>query len=175
MDRDRDRALLSSLPEQKLIDLFFMHIRNIFRVDGLYFLGIERKLGTEAATEIDKSCWRTMAAIEAREIGRFLGRSQFSVPNIMEALQLTSWSLDQRHKEVEVSPAKGVFRVVSCETQLTRRRKGLPEFPCKQVRYEYLRAFAQELNPQLDVLCHVCPPDRHSEKLWCEWEFRSKQ
>ena len=175
MDRDKDSALLSSLPEQKLIDLFFMHIRNIFRVDGLYFLGIEEKFGTEAATEIDKSCWRTMAAIEAREIGKFFGRSQFSVPDIMEALQLTSWSLDQKHKEIEISLANGILRVVRCDTQLTRKRKGLPEFPCKQVRHEYLKAFAQELNPQIDVLCRVCPPDRHSEELWCEWEFRSKQ
>lgn len=175
MDREKDHELVSSLPEEKLIDLLFMHIRNIFRVDGLYFLGIEKKFGTEVATEIDRSCWKAMAAIEAHEIGRFLGRSQFPIPDIMEALQLTSWSLNQSHKEVEVNQAKGVFRVVSCDTQLTRRRKGLSEFPCKQVRYEYLKVFAQELNPQVDVLCHVCPPDRHSEELWCEWEIRSKQ
>lgn len=175
MDRDKDRAFLLSLPKQKLIDLFFMHIRNVFRVDGLYFLGIEEKFGTEAATEIDRSCWRTMAALEAREIGRFLGRSRFLIPDIMEALQLTSWSLDQKHKEVEVSEANGLFRVVRCETQLTRMRKGLPEFPCKQVRHEYLKTFAQELNPHVDVLCRICPPDRHSEELWCEWEFRLKR
>lgn len=175
MNRERDRAYLAGLPEQKLIDLFYMHVKNIFRVDGLYFLGIEEKFGTQAATEIDRSCWKTMAAIEAREIRRFLERSEFLIPDIVEALQLTSWSLDQRHKEVEVSEDKGLFRVVSCDTQLTRRRKGLSEFPCKQVRHEYLKAFAQELNPEVDVLCHVCPPDKHSENLWCEWEFRLKK
>ena len=175
LDREKDHALVSSLSKEKLVDLLFMHIRNVFRVDGLYFLGIEKKFGTDVATGIDKSCWKKMAAIEAREIGRFLGRSLFPIPDIMEALQLTSWSLDQGHKEVEVNQAKAVFRVVSCDTQLTRRRKGLPEFPCKQVRFEYLKAFVQELNPQVDVLCHVCPPDRHSEEIWCEWEFRSKQ
>jgi len=174
LNRDRDREYLSSLSVRKLIDLFFVHIRNMFRVDGLYFLGIEEKFGTDAATEIDRSCWRTMAAIEAREIGRFLGKPRFLIPDIMEALQLTSWSLDQKHKEIEVKEGKGVFRVVSCETQLARRKKGLSEFPCKQVRYEYLKAFVQGLNPQANVLCRLCPPDKHTEELWCEWEFNLK-
>ncbi|MCJ7699422.1 hypothetical protein MUO56_04160, partial [Candidatus Bathyarchaeota archaeon] len=61
-----DRETLAKMPLKKLLlDSFFLQIRNIWRVDGLYFLGIERKFGTEAATEIDAGVWESMAAIEA--------------------------------------------------------------------------------------------------------------
>ena len=61
-----DRKMLSDMPVDKMLDYLFLQIRNIWRVDGLYFLGIEKKFGTEAATEIDAEVWENMAAIEAK-------------------------------------------------------------------------------------------------------------
>jgi hypothetical protein len=171
LSADKDHVLLSSLTKKKLIDLLMLHTRNVFRVDGLYFLGIEEKFGTDSAVQIDRQCWKTMGAIEAHDIKKYMGKSHFLVADVMNALQFTSWSLDQKHKTVEVNMEKGVFRVVQCRTQLTRLGKGLPEFPCKEVRYEYLKAFAMELNPQINVACRTCPPDRHSKDYWCEWAF----
>jgi hypothetical protein len=171
LSADKDHVLLSSLTKKKLIDLLMLHMRNVFRVDGLYFLGIEEKFGTDSAVQIDRQCWKTMGAIEAHEIKEYMGKSPFLVADVMNALQFTSWSLDQKHKTVKVNMEKGVFRVVQCRTQLTRLGKGLPEFPCKEVRYEYLKAFAMELNPQINVACRTCPPDRHSKDYWCEWAF----
>lgn len=174
MSEDGDHELLRSLPKQKLVELLLIQARNMFRVDGLYFLAIEEKFGAEKAIEIDEKCWRTMGAIEAREIKKFLGKEHFAVADVMKALQLTGWSLDQRDKEIQVDDGKGIFRVVRCRTQLTRIRKGLSEFGCRPVRHGYLKAFASELNPEINVICRMCPPDRHTEDSWCEWEFRSK-
>jgi hypothetical protein len=170
-----DLVLFSGLPKQKLLDLILMQVRNVFRVDGLYFLGIEEKFGTAAAIRIDEQCWKTMAAIEARDVRKLLDKTQFTIPDIMNALRFTCWSLDHKDKEIETSQKRGIFRVTHCRTQLTRRRKGLSEFPCKTVRYEYLKTFASELNPNIDVICNVCPPDKHPEELWCEWEFRLRE
>jgi len=172
MSKDGDYELLRSLPKQKLIDLLLIQARNMFRVDGLYFLSIEKMFGAEKAIVIDEHCWRTMGAIEAREIKKFLGKSHFAIADVMEALRFTGWSLDQRDKDIQVDDGKGVFRVVRCRTQLTRIRKGLSEFACKPVRHGYLKAFASELNPEMRVVCKMCPPDRHAENSWCEWEFR---
>lgn len=171
LSADKDDVLLSSLTKKKLIDLLMLHTRNVFRVDGLYFLGIEEKLGIDGAVQVDRQCWKTMGAIEAHEIKKFMRKPRFLLADIMKALQFTSWSLHQKQKTVEVMKGKGVFRVVQCRTQLTRLEKGLPEFPCKEVRYEYLKAFAMELNPQINVACRTCPPDRHSKDYWCEWAF----
>jgi len=48
-----DREMLSKISRKKLLDLFFLQIRNLWRVDGLYFLGIEKRFGTDASTEVD--------------------------------------------------------------------------------------------------------------------------
>ena len=170
-----DRVLLSSLSKKKLFELFNFQIRNIWRVDGLYFLGIEKQFGTEAASSIDEGCWKTMGTFEARQLKEIVRAKDWSIPKIMEALRLTSWALDQRHKEIEVQKDRAVFRVVSCGTQLTRLQKGLTEFPCRPIREGYLRAFSRELNPNVDVTCKFCPPGPHSEDTWCEWEFTKSE
>ena len=167
-----DRVLLSKLSKKKLLDLLHFQIRNIWRVDGLYFLGIEREFGTEAASKIDEECWKTMGTLEARQLKEVVRTREWSVPKIIDVLRLTSWALDhEEYKEVEVRRDRGLFRVVSCRTQLTRIRKGLTEFPCRPIRESYLKAFVRELNPGVVVACKICPPGSHPENAWCEWEF----
>lgn len=166
-----DREMLGEMPREKLLDLFFLQIRNIWRVDGLYFLGIEERFGTQAATEIDRGCWRTMARLEARALSRVLGLKADTIDSFMALLRNSSWALDLVRKEVETSPRRGLLRVVECRTQNTRVTKGLGEFPCKPVRQAYLEGFAKELNPEIQVRCVTCPPDEHPPGTWCEWEF----
>jgi hypothetical protein len=139
-------------------------------VDGLYFLGIEKEFGTQAASKIDEECWKTMGTLEARQLKEILHPKEWSIPRIMEALELTSWALDQRDKKVQVQNDQAFFRVVTCNTQLARIRKGLTEFPCKPIREGYLKSFVEELNPSVTVTCNICPPDAHSENAWCEWK-----
>ncbi len=167
--------MLEAMPKDKLLDLFFLHIRNLWRVDGLYFLGIEQKFGTDAATEIDTNCWKIMGKIEARNLKDLLEIRQNDISSFMYALRNTSWALDHRDKEVEVSKNEGTFRVVKCHTQLTRTRKGLEVFPCKNVRFTYLKAFAEEFNPNIEVKCHICPPGERPANVWCEWKFSLKR
>jgi hypothetical protein len=140
-------------------------------VDGLYFLGIEKEFGTQTASKIDEECWRTMGTLEARQFKEILHTKEWSIPKIMEALELTSWALDQMDKKVQVQKDQALFRVVTCNTQLTRIRKGLTEFPCKPVREGYLKSFVQELDPNVTVACNFCPPEAHPENAWCEWRF----
>ena len=65
---DDDRNRLKSLDINRLIDLFMIQIKNIWRVDGLYFQGIEKRFGVDPAGEIDKETWETLAKIEARDL-----------------------------------------------------------------------------------------------------------
>ena len=168
-----DRNMLSKMPIEKLRDFFFLQIRNLWRVDGLYFLGIEKKFGTEAATEIDAGVWEAMAQIEAKRLQRMFNVGENpDVPTIVELLRRSSWALDQPFKTVEVSDMRAVLSIDRCRTQETRLSKGLSEFPCKKVRFGYLKNFAKALNPKVEVNCLVCPPDKHPKDLWCKWEFR---
>lgn len=168
---DEDASWLQSLSREKLVNLFSLQISNIWRVDGLYFLGIEESFGTDAATNIDRNCWSSLAKMEARDLAEILELKNRNLGSLMEALRATSWALYQEAKEWQVSSDRAVFRVTSCRTQKARARKGLSEFPCKKVRWAYLKEFAKAFNPEIEVNCIVCPPDKHSEKIWCEWEF----
>lgn len=166
-----DIEIFSKLPKEKLYDMLFQQVRNLWRVDGLYFLGIEERFGTDAATLIDANCWRIMGKLEARELKVLLGVKEPTVQALIETLKHTSWALYQIGKETEVTGEKAIFRVTDCRTQKTRIEKGLEEFPCKQVRFDYLKNFVEAFNPSIKTNCKVCPPDKHTEKCWCEWEF----
>jgi len=171
LKREEDREIVGKLSKQKILDLFFLQVRNIWRVDGLYFLGIEDKFGTEAATQIDARCWQTMGRIEARHLREMLDIKKIDPKSLTYLLRNTGWALDILEKETEITERKAVFRVTKCRTQLTRIKKGLEVFPCKEVRFGYLRSFAHELNAKIEAICKVCPPDERPPNLWCEWEF----
>jgi hypothetical protein len=166
-----DEILLKSLSPDKLIEIMMFNNRNIWRVDGLYFLGIEDRFGTTPATEIDAGVWNIMGKIEAKKLKSILNYKDNSIETVMEALHYTSWALDQHEKVIEVKNGVGILKILNCRTQLTRLSKGFPEFPCKQVRHNYLKNFAREINPQVQCVCVQCPPDEHSGDLWCEWHF----
>lgn len=167
-----DREMLADMSTEELLDYFFLHIRNLWRVDGLYFLGIEEKFGTDAATEVDSKVWQIMGKIEGKSLQRmFKGGENADVPTVMKLLRKSSWALDQPFKTIRVSRGRGMLTVDRCRTQETRLNKGLSEFPCKIVRWGYLKNFAKTLNPRIEVNCLVCPPDKHPKDLWCKWEF----
>ena len=169
---ENDRKMLAGLPPETLVDLLALHIRNVWRVDGFYYLGIEERSGTEAATEIDAACWRVMGRIEARALREILGDDGTTPEGFIRLLRHTSWALDLWAKEDETTGDTAVLRVTDCGTQNTRLRKGLEIFPCRKVRYGYLEAFAREIDPGIEMTCRVCPPGERPEGVWCEWEFR---
>jgi len=170
-----DYEMLKKTRKETLLDLLFMHVRNIWRVDGLYFLGIEEKFGTEAATQIDTGCWKVLGKLEARELKNLLRLKKHDIPAFMHALKNTSWSLYQEEKQTEISPTKGIYRVSKCRIQETRISKALGVFPCKNVRFSYLKSFAEEFNPNIEVKCQVCPPGERPTGVWCQWEFSLKR
>jgi len=175
MIREVDRKLITDIPEDRLVDFIFLHLRNMWTVDGLYYLGIEEELGTKAATKIDRKVWEVMGKIEARKLKEFFDIKGDDIPSMMKALQYTGWALDLEDKEIIVEENQGIVRNVKCRVQNTRIKNGLEEFGCKPVRWGFLKAFAREFNPDIVVSCNVCPPDEHPSDLWCEWEFKIKK
>jgi hypothetical protein len=167
-----DREMLNGIPKAKMADYFFLQVRNLWRIDGLYFLGIEKKFGTEAAAEIDAEVWEAMAGIEAKGLQKMFNVGERpDVMAILDLLRKSSWALDQPFKTIEITGRRAVLKIDRCRTQETRLNKGLAEFPCKKVRFGYLKAFAKTLNPDVKVECLMCPPDEHPKDSWCKWEF----
>jgi len=169
--REDDKKALMEMDKEKLIDLLLLHLRDMWSVDGLYYLAIEKALGTEAATEIDAEVWTTMASIEAKRLRKTFDLKGKGVAGVMEALRLTGWSLDLEHKEIIEGREEAVFINHDCRVQNARVSKGLDVFACKPVRLGYLEQFVKEIDPTVEVTCEQCPPDTAREGTWCRWRF----
>ena len=173
ISRNEDLKMLASLDEWDLIDLLLFNIKNLWRVDGLYFLGIEERFGMQTATDIDIRCWDYLAEIESKYLKQMFSLEP-NLEGLAKALRFTSWALDHPSKEIEIKDGVLIFRITDCHTQKTRKEKGLPQFSCKNVRFNYLKIFVENFSPNIDVCCNLCPPDEHPENVWCEWRFTMK-
>ena len=171
MSRILDKKLIESIPKDRIADFIFMHLRDMWSVDGLYYLNIEDKYGTEIATEIDSKTWEVMGKIEARKLKKFFNIDGKDIKSLIKALRFSSWVLDLENKEIIEKKDKTIIRNIKCRIQDTRSRNNLEEFGCKPVRFGFLKAFAYEFNPKIKVKCNICPPDKHPKDIWCEWEF----
>ena len=175
MSREKEIDLIKNIPEEKLADFVFMHLRNMWAVDGFYYLFIEEKYGIEIATEIDRKVWEVMGKIEARKIKDLFEIKEKNIPALMKALSYSGWSMDLEDKDITIGKNHAILRNIRCRVQNTRLKNGLEEFGCKPVRFGFLKSFAKEINPKIIVSCNMCPPDKHPKDLWCEWDFKLEE
>ena len=71
-----------------------------------------------------------------------------------------------------VSENSLTFTMKTCRVQDARKRKGLPDFPCKPVGLVEYGNFAKTIDPRIETRCITCPPERTDDSCWCSWEFR---
>ena len=165
---------LQKLTEDELYEMFSAHIRDIYSVDGLYFLEIEKRFGTQAAIDIDSAVWKIMGIIEMKRLMKVFkpdeGRPFDTFVRIMKS---TSWWLDLEDKEITYQPDEQrlILKNRSCRVQKNRIGKDLSEFKCKPVRMGFMKAFAETYSPKINVECITCHPDEHPDDLWCHWEL----
>lgn len=170
-----DKNRLMRIDKEKLIGLLLVHVRDIWTIDGLYYLGVENRFGTNPSTEVDQEVWAIMGKIQARRLKETLKIKDNSIHGLFEALKHTDWWLDMEEKEYELEETRARITNRKCRVHIARQKKGLTEFNCKQVRWGMLKNFAKEFNPNIQVDCHFCPTDPHPEDAWCEWEFSLKK
>jgi hypothetical protein len=134
-------------------------------------LSVEEDLGTEDAIKYDREAWRKFAPIEARRIMEARGiNAGGGLPALAEALQfrMYNWLNDQ---DVQLSENTLTFEMKGCRVQEARRRKGLPDFPCKTVGAVEFGEFSRAVDERIQMECIKCPPDILAEGEFCAWRF----
>ncbi len=165
-------AQLRSLDKEELVRLLLDDAKNWLAHDGLWFQAIEAAHGMEAAIEADRAAWERFTVIEANRIMERLGmKPGGGIPALLEALQHRLYARLNVQEATEVSDRRVVFTMRDCRVQSARRRKGLPDFPCKSVGIVEYSGFARTIDPRLQTRCIACPPDGHPADAWCSWEF----
>lgn len=171
-DGQEGLRVLRRMTKEELLRVVLDDAKNWLAHDGLWFQAVERAHGMEAAIEADRAAWERFTAVEAGRILERLGmRPGGGIPALVECLRHRLYARLNRQECVEVTAGRAVFRMTDCRVQSARKRKGLPDFPCKAVGLVEYAEFARTVDPRIRTRCIACPPDPHSEEFWCAWEF----
>jgi len=169
---DEGLVLLQQLSKEELIAIIVDDAKNWLAHDGLWFQAIEQKFGIETAIELDTDAWEKFTVVEATRIMARLGlKPGGGIPALIECFKHRLYARLNLQEAVEVSDRRVVFRMVDCRVQSARKRKGLPDFPCKSVGLVEYAGFARAIDPRISTRCIACPPDAHPDSYWCAWEF----
>ena len=163
---------IKDLDSQELQDLLIDAAKNWLAHDGLWFRAVEEKFGMETALELDKRAWEKFTVIEAKRIMKRLDLSpEGGIPALIQALKFRLYAFINVQEVLEANENRCVFRMNRCRVQESRKRQGLPDFPCKSVGIVEYSGFAKIIDPRIQTRCLVCPPDPHPPNVWCAWEF----
>lgn len=169
---DDVRSQLRSLDKEQLVELLLDDAKNWLAHDGLWFQAIEATHGMDVAIEADRAAWERFTVIEANRIMERLGmKPGGGIPALLEALKHRLYARLNVQEATEVGERRAVFTMRDCRVQSARRRKGLPDFPCKSVGIVEYSGFARAVDPRIQTRCIACPPDDHPADSWCSWEF----
>ncbi len=169
---DEGVRLLQDLSKEQLIEIILDSAKNWLAHDGLWFQAVERESGLEKAIALDRETWQTFSAIEAKRImARMNMEPGGGIPALVECLKHRLYARLNLQESLEVTGNRAVFRMVDCRVQSARKRKGLPDFPCKTVGEIEYAVFARTVDPRIETRCIGCPPDPHPDDFWCAWEF----
>ncbi len=169
---DEGMSLLQSLSKEELIAIIVDDAKNWLAHDGLWFQAVDQKYDMETAIEIDRMAWEKFTVVEAKRIMARLGiEPGGGIPALVECFKHRLYARLNLQESIEVTDSRAVFRMVDCRVQSARKRKGLPDFPCKTVGIVEYAGFARTIDPRIETRCIACPPDAHPDNFWCAWEF----
>jgi hypothetical protein len=169
---DDTATLLRSLDKEELVRIVIDDAKNWLAHDGLWFQAVESAHGMPSAIAADRAAWERFTEIEARRILERLGmKPGGGIAALVECLKHRMYARLNTQEVTELSASRAVFVMRDFRVQSARKRKGLPDFPCKAVGLAEYAGFARAVDPRIQTRCLACPPDQHPEDQWCAWEF----
>jgi len=171
MSKGEPMSAIEKLDREKLLVLTKNFAKNWLAHDGLWFQAVERAHGIEHAIELDAQAWSRFSPIEAKRIKEFLNLPENGgLETLKTALEYRLYAVLNKQRSV-LKDGRLRFYMDDCRVQSTRKRRGLPDFPCKPVGLVEYSTFAAEIDPRIKTRCITCPPDDHPEEYYCSWEF----
>ena len=149
--------------------------KNWIAMDGLWFQAVEQAYGMDAALALDREVWEQFAVIEAQRI-----KEQLALPEKggLDALEIALKNrLVSLINKLEISRPDEKTLIVTlktCRVQAARKRKDMPEFPCKSVGLVEFSVFARTIDARIVTECLSCPPESLPGTPYCSWKFTLK-
>ena len=166
---------IKDLSKDELLELNTIYAKNWLAHDGSWFLAIEEKYGMDAAIEMDRESWRRFTVVEAKRLIAFLNLGENSgIMGLKKALAFRLYASLNVDEIITEDENTLIYRVKTCRVQVARRKKGLPDFPCKSVGIVEYGLFAKTIDEQIETEVISCHPDVTDEDYNCIWKFMVK-
>ena len=165
-------ARLKEMNRSELLGLIEINSKNWLAEDGVWFRTVEKRYGMVDAKVCNDSCWSHFAPYEALRIKRMLGMPEFpGLEGLKKAMGFRMYAVLNTQAIEDVDHRCFIFRMNECRVQTTRKRKGLPDYPCKSGGIVEYPGFAAAIDSRIRTECIGCPPDEHPEDWYCAWRF----
>ena len=169
-------APLLNMEKKDLLALLDGAAINWLANDGVWFQSVEFTNGMNDAKRCNDSCWAHFSPFEAWSIKRFLNLGkQPGLEGLKKALNFRVYARINVQSFEDDGPDAFIFRMNECRVQVARKKKNLPDYPCKSaglVEYAY---FARAIDSRIQTECIGCPPDAHPDDWYCAWRFSLKE
>lgn len=166
---------IEDLLKEELLELNKIYAKNWLAHDGLWFQSIEEKHGIDMAIDMDREAWRRFTVIEARRLIDFLQLgSNSGIEGLKKALSFRLYSMINEDEIVVEGDNVLLYRVKTCRVQHARRKKNLPDFPCKSVGIVEYSLFAKTIDERFETETISCYPDITDPEYNCIWKFTLK-
>ncbi|MFW6177313.1 MAG: DUF6125 family protein [Desulfohalobiaceae bacterium] len=164
---------LLEMSRDKLLSLLDAVAKNWLTNDGIWFLSVEESYGMNDAKRCNDTCWAYYSPFEAWSIKRLLQLPEYpGISGLKQALNFRMYARINVQSIIEEGEGCIQFQMNDCQVQSARKRKGLPDYPCKSVGLVEYGYFATAIDSRIQTECIGCPPDEHPEDWFCAWRFR---
>lgn len=172
LGRDGFSAMLSGLDDAALAALGHELRTGWLATDGVWFQALESRCGMDEAKRVNDTCWSRFAPLEAARALAVLGIPRGGgLDALKRCLAVRMYAHINEWEITDERPSSFVFRMNKCRVQTARKRKGLPDYPCKSGGSVEYRSFANGVDPRITTECIACPPDDHPAEWVCAWRF----
>jgi hypothetical protein len=164
---------VKDLSKEKLIKAIDAVAVNWLADDGVWFQTVEKHYGMDYAKRCNDTCWSRFSPYEALRIKELLGLSESpGLEGLKTALGFRMYARINKQSIEEIDKMSFIFRMNDCRVQSARKRKGLPDYPCRSVGMVEYPFFASAIDGRIKTECLGCPPDHHPEEWYCAWKFK---
>jgi hypothetical protein len=162
---------LVNMEKERLINLIKAMSFSWLAGDGVWFRAVEDNYDMYTSKRCNDTCWTKYSPLEAAMIKSYLQLPQQSgLDGLEQALSFRLYA-NINEQTIERSGNELILRMVKCLVQQTRRRKRLPDYPCKSAGVAEFPTFAKTIDSRIKTECISCPPDEHPKAWVCAWRF----
>jgi hypothetical protein len=142
-------------------------------IDGYWFSYVEKEYGLDTAIRVNEEIWGKIATRTAKDIKSMFKFEGKGKERVLNALKYFPWYTITSY-QAEVEGDALIIQIPKCAPQEIRAKKGMGEYPCKEMHRRVLENFLREIDNSVEVECVFAPPDEHPKDIYCKWILRQK-